>query len=249
MTRRFLGATGVGVGVGLAGLAGLAAAHAGPALAWIDPLRCRLTPGLAGLGEAGHVALTFDDGPDPASTPQVLEALDRLGWRATFFLLGSMTDAAPRLAAEVADAGHETAVHGYYHRGSLRHTPRWVRNDLERAIASVTGATGHRPRWYRPPFGELSGGALLAARRCHVTPVLWSAWGRDWRADATAASIVADLRAGVVDGGTVLLHDSDCASAPGSWRNTLAALEPFAELVAAEGLRIGPLAEHFARRV
>jgi peptidoglycan/xylan/chitin deacetylase (PgdA/CDA1 family) len=238
--RWLLGATGLGLG--------LAAAHAAPALAWIDPLRCRLAPGLAGLGVADHVALTFDDGPDPASTPQFLEALDRLGWRATFFLLGSMADAAPRLAAEVADAGHETAVHGYHHRGSLRHTPRWVRGDLERAVSSVTRATGSQPRWYRPPFGELSGGALLAARHCRVEPVLWSAWGRDWRAEATAASIVTDLRGGVVAGGTVLLHDSDCASAPGSWKNTLAALEPLAELFAAKGLRVGPLREHFATR-
>jgi peptidoglycan/xylan/chitin deacetylase (PgdA/CDA1 family) len=230
---------------GAAGLGlGMAAVHAAPALAWIDPLRCHLMPRLAGLGDTGHLALTFDDGPDPASTPQFLEQLDGLGWRATFFLLGSMTDANPGLAADIVAAGHEVAVHGYDHVGSLRRTPGAVARDLDRAIDVVTQASGRRPRWYRPPFGELSAGALLAGRRAGVETVLWSAWGRDWRPDATPASVINDLRGGVLAGGTVLLHDSDCVSAPGSWKTTLATLPLLAEVVDLMGLRVGPLVEH-----
>lgn len=234
--RWLAGAAGLGLGV--------AAAQAAPALAWIDPLRCKLAPGLAGLGNEGHLALTFDDGPDPASTPQFLEELDALGWRATFFLLGSMTDASPGLAAEIAAGGHEVAVHGYDHVGTLWRTPRAVADDLNRATDAVERASGARPCWYRPPFGELSAGALLAARRASVTTVLWSAWGRDWRAEATPASVVNDLQRGILAGGTVLLHDSDCTSAPGSWRTTLASLALLAEVVDLMGLRVGPLAEH-----
>ncbi|HWW52969.1 MAG TPA: polysaccharide deacetylase family protein, partial [Acidimicrobiales bacterium] len=124
--RWFAGAAGVGLG--------MAAVHAAPSLAWIDPLRCSLTPRLAGLGDLGHLALTFDDGPDPASTPQFLDELDALGWRATFFLLGSMTAASPGLAGDIVAAGHEVAVHGYDHVGSLRRTPGMVARDLDRAI-------------------------------------------------------------------------------------------------------------------
>lgn len=235
--RWILGAAGVGLG--------LAAVHAAPALAWIDPLRCHLTPRLAGLGRADHLALTFDDGPDPASTPQFLDTLDSLGWRATFFLLGSMTDASPELARDIVAAGHEVAVHGYEHVGSLRRTPMAVARDLERAIDAVAGASGQQPRWYRPPLGELSAGALLAGRRAEVETVLWSAWGRDWRSEATPVSVVNDLQRGILAGGTVLLHDSDCASTPGSWKTTLASLPLLAEVVDLMGLHVGPLDEHY----
>jgi peptidoglycan/xylan/chitin deacetylase (PgdA/CDA1 family) len=75
--------------------------------------------------------------------------------------------------------------------------------------------------------------------------VLWTAWGRDWRAEASPASVRADVAAGRLDGGTVLLHDSDCASDPGSWRTTVAALPRLADLFAERGLEVGALSEHF----
>jgi hypothetical protein len=75
--------------------------------------------------------------------------------------------------------------------------------------------------------------------------VLWTAWGRDWRAEATPQSVCDDVAAGRIDGGTVLLHDSDCSSAPGSWRTTLAALAGLGDLFAARDLTVGPVREHF----
>ncbi|GAC1517999.1 MAG: polysaccharide deacetylase family protein [Acidimicrobiales bacterium] len=230
----------------MAGTAAIGAAlWAAPALAWVEPLRNRFAPNLAGIGpDADHVAVTFDDGPDPSSTPAVLAALDALGWRATFFCLGSMVDAAPALAAEVVAAGHEVGVHGYAHRGALRRTPKDLADDLMRARDVVGAATGEALRWYRPPFGEMSMGVFAAGRRAALRPVLWSAWGRDWRADATPDSVIDDLDRGVLRGGTILLHDSDCTSAPGSWRTTVAALPLLADHLAAMGVRPGPLAEH-----
>ena len=220
-------------------------AYAAPALAWVDPLRNRLTPRLAGIGpDPGHVALTFDDGPDPRSTPAVLEALDELGWKATFFCLGSMVAAAPALARELVSAGHEVAVHGYEHRGALRRSPRRLTEDLRRACDVLGSVTGEELRWYRPPFGEMSAGVFMAGSRAGVRPILWSAWGRDWRAEATPGSVVADLDRGVLRGGTILLHDSDCESAAGSWRTTIAALPMLADHLQSIGVRPGPLADH-----
>ena len=66
---------------------------------------------------------TFDDGPDPQSTPEFLAVLDELGWRATFFMLGDMVRRSPSIAREVAAAGHEVAVHGDLHRNMLWRTP------------------------------------------------------------------------------------------------------------------------------
>ena len=80
-------------------------AHAAPALTTFGPLRNRLLPGLAAVGDPHHVALTFDDGPDPASTPLFLDVLRDRDVRATFFLLGSMAERAPGLVDEIKVAG------------------------------------------------------------------------------------------------------------------------------------------------
>ena len=100
------------------------------------------------------------------------------------------------------------------------------------------------PVWFRPPYGAVSSGSLLAAHRLGLRTVLWTAWGRDWRAAATPASVVADLSAEIGPGGTVLLHDSDCTSAAGSWRSALGALPGLAEVAGRRGLVVGPLGEH-----
>lgn len=235
-----------GVGIGAAAGA-VYAVNAAPSLLALSWLGRHVTPGLAGVGPAGHVALTFDDGPDPASTPQVLEALDRLGWRATFFMLGEMVRRSPGLAAEVAAAGHEVAVHGDRHRSQLRTLPSALVTDTWRARDAVAVATGIEPVWFRPPYGTLSLGGWRAARGLGLRTVLWTTWGRDWRAEATGATVAADVLGGFVDGGTVLLHDSDCTSAPRSWTATLDALPRLADSFAAAGLQVGPVGDHGIR--
>jgi peptidoglycan/xylan/chitin deacetylase (PgdA/CDA1 family) len=232
-----------GIGLGAAAV-GVAAVNAAPSLVALSAVGRRVSPTLAGVGRPAHVALTFDDGPDPASTPEFLDALDALGWRATFFMLGEMARRAPGLAAEVAAAGHEIAVHGDAHRTQLRRGPRATHDDIARARDSVAEASGVAPAWFRPPFGTLSVAGWRSARALGLRTVLWTAWGRDWRAAATADSVADDVLAGFVDGGTVLLHDSDCTSAPESWRSSLAALPLLAKEFAERGLEVGPVSEH-----
>ncbi len=227
---------------GVAGAAGVV--QAGPALARVAPIGNRVTPRLVGWGRDDHVALTFDDGPDPESTPAILAELDRLGWHATFFMLGGMARRAPSLVADLVAAGHEVAVHGDTHRSMMSRGPRAVRRDIQEATDAIAGAAGVAPIWFRPPFGALSYGAVAGARRAGLTTVLWTTWGRDWRAEATPDTVVADVLRRPVAGGTVLLHDSDCESAPGSWHSTLGALAPLAEQLHARGLAVGPLRDH-----
>ena len=218
--------------------------HAAPALGGVSPIGVRLTPTLVGVGRRGHVALTFDDGPDPESTPAFLNVLDDLGWKATFFMLGDMVRKAPGVAAEVAAAGHEVAVHGDVHGNMLRRTPRRTNDDIVAAYDAVATATGVRPAWFRPPFGIMSYASLRAAGRLGMRTVLWTTWGRDWRRDATPQSVTADVLRRYVDGGTVLLHDSDCTSYPGSWRAALGALPRLADELSARGLVVGPVGDH-----
>ena len=229
--------------VGLAGAAALAW-HAAPALAAVGSLRGRYAPRLAGVGDPGHVALTFDDGPHPQSTPRFLEALDRLGVRATFFLLGRWVTRAPAVVRDIVAAGHEVGLHGYDHRCLLGRGPRATRDDLTRGRDAIGAVTGQPVRWYRPPYGVLTGAALDTARLLCLTPVLWTAWGEDWLHGVTAESVQRAVLADLAGGGTVLLHDSDVTSAPGSWHATLAALPGLLDACRERGLRVGPLGAH-----
>jgi peptidoglycan/xylan/chitin deacetylase (PgdA/CDA1 family) len=229
---------------GIAGLAALAIAQAGPGVTGLSPMRRLVFRRLAGYGDPGHVALTFDDGPDPASTPEFAQVLAEHRVRATFFMLGSMVAKAPGLAGEIAAAGHQVGVHGFDHRYLTLRGPRATRLDLTRATEVIAEVTGTRPTLFRPPYGVLSGSALLTARELGLTPVLWGSWGREWTPGASPDSVLQTLVSGLDAGVTVLLHDSGCTSPPGAWQAGLAALPRLLEECDRRGLRVGPLAEH-----
>jgi peptidoglycan-N-acetylglucosamine deacetylase len=221
----------------------VAGVHVAPAATWLPAVR-RLLPRTAGTGAADHVALTFDDGPDPWSTPLFLDELAGLGCRATFFVLGESLERHPGLGRRIVAEGHEIAVHGWRHRCALTARPGRTATDIRAATALVTAVTGVRPAWYRPPYGVLSAEALAGALRCGLRPVLWSAWGRDWTATASPRSVLATLEPDLRGGATVLLHDSDHSSAPGAWRSALGALPAVVGSCRAADLRVGPLRDH-----
>ncbi|MGD3108823.1 polysaccharide deacetylase family protein [Streptomyces sp. YGL11-2] len=225
----------------------LAALHGAPVISTFGPLRKRLMPRLSGQGRPGHVALTFDDGPDRLSTPRFLRLLDVRDIRATFFLTGSMAVRSPGLVKEMAAAGHEIAVHGWSHRMLLLRGPLSTYDDLARAHDAVADITGSRPRLFRPPYGVMTSGTYLACRRLGLRPVLWTAWGEDWRARATPRSVYDTVVRDLGSGGTILLHDSDATSATGSWRNTLGALPRLLDTCRERGLEVGPLRDHQVR--
>lgn len=210
-----------------------AAAHA-PALA--AALRiARRVDGLPG------VALTFDDGPHPAGTPAVLATLERAGARATFFLVGEQVRRHPSLAREILAAGHAVALHGDRHRCQLRLTPQALDDDLARVAATVADTTGASPALYRPPYGVFSLAGLALVRRRGWRGLLWSRWGRDWRAHATGAAIARRASRDLSAGEVILLHDADTYSAAGSWRRTAQALPVVLDAVQRAGLETVPL--------
>jgi peptidoglycan/xylan/chitin deacetylase (PgdA/CDA1 family) len=177
------------------------------------------------LPEPGDgVALTFDDGPHPEGTPAVLSALAGANATATFFLVGEQVEAYRSLAAEIAAAGHEVAIHAHRHRNQMRLGPRAVSDDLRQALAAIAEATGRAPRLHRPPYGIYTPVGLAIARRAGLTPLLWSKWGRDWRARTSGGEIAALATRGLSAGDVVLLHDADWYSVRGSHRRTVAAL-------------------------
>lgn len=229
--------------IALAGLGGLAFTGA-PAVTAIGPLRRRVAGRLSGIGPSPHIALTFDDGPDPASTPAFLDLLERHQQRATFFVLGAFVSRNTALLRRMVADGHEVAVHGWTHRCTIAFPPTALQASLRAARERVEDITSSRVRWYRPPYGVLSTESVLACREQGLEPVLWTAWGREWERAATPDRITASVLRTLRPGGTILLHDTDRHSPRGSWRRTLAATAALLDgpLAAAT---LGPLGDHW----
>jgi peptidoglycan/xylan/chitin deacetylase (PgdA/CDA1 family) len=218
-------------GLGLVAWAGAAPAAHVPLLCDVLGIARRLDLGSDAVG------LTFDDGPHRQGTPAILETLAAAGATATFFVVGEQVRREPGIVGEVAAAGHRIAVHGDRHVALTCVTPAALRADLDRCAALVAEHGGSAPDRYRPPYGVFSAAALREARRRGWTPLLWSAWGCDWRAGATPDSIAIRATREVGAGDVVLLHDADHYSAPGSWRRTVAALPRILDELGARGLR------------
>jgi peptidoglycan-N-acetylglucosamine deacetylase len=225
----------------------MAAALAGTAvIGYTLPALAGPLPALrAPLGIEDHTAsgegfaLTFDDGPHALGTPAVLEILARSRVRATFFMVGEQVRRDPSLAREVADQGHEIALHCDRHRNLLRLTPWQVGEDIARALDSIETHTGRPPRLYRPPYGILNAAALAFARRHGWRTLLWSHLGKDWEPEASPESIASLATAGAGAGSVLLLHDADDYGTPGSWRRTALALPRILETFAQRGLQPG----------
>lgn len=210
----------------------------GPGLAPHWPALARAMGVPMRASEAGGVSVTFDDGPHPEGTPAVLEALARDHAAATFFVVGEQVERFPALAREIVAAGHELSVHGYRHRNQMRLLPGDFADDLRRGIDVVGAVSTSPPRLYRPPYGIFTLSGLAQVRQASLQPVLWSKWGRDWRADTTPEEIARLASDGVCAGDVVLLHDADWYSAPGSHRNTARALPRILDAFGERGLPI-----------
>jgi peptidoglycan/xylan/chitin deacetylase (PgdA/CDA1 family) len=211
------------------------------AAVWSSPALSSVVPAVAGAFDIRRrldrpgIALTFDDGPHPEGTPAVLELLALSGASATFFLVGEQVERYPSLAAEIAAAGHEIALHGYAHTLLLRRTPRALERDLDRAVAVIEDATGRSPACYRPPYGIFSSAGVALARRRGWAPTLWSRWGRDWGARETPERIARRASSGLVSGDVILLHDADYYSSRDCWRRMVLALPTILEAAIAVG--------------
>lgn len=162
-----------------------------------------------GSAERGEIALTFDDGPNPETTPRVLALLAEHGARATFFVVGEKALAHPALVRAIAEAGHAVGIHGHVHdRLYALRSARSVERDVARAVLAVESALGVAPTLFRPPVGFVSGAVAVAAERAGLTLVGFSTRTRDGRAGAAPAAVLARATRGVEDGAILLLHDA-----------------------------------------
>lgn len=190
------------------------------------------------------IALTFDDGPDPTWTPQILDVLRRHDAHATFFVLGSKVAAHPLLVRRIVAEGHELGSHTYTH-SNLADLPRWRRTvELSLAQKAIAGATGRHTRLIRMPYSSVPsalttddyGVARQLGREGYLV-VFANRDTRDW-SGRTPEQIVAAAMPRPDEGAVVLLHDSG-----GDRRATVQALDRLLTTLAAKGYRFTTVSE------
>lgn len=196
------------------------------------------------------VALTFDDGPDPAYTSSILATLSDRNVRATFFLCGLAAEREPELVQDIAREGHTIAGHTWHHVDVTGLSEeRWQQEviDAQRLLAHITG---QRVRYFRPPWARYDKSTLQRLARDELLPVLFSSMGFDWANDDPKV-ITREVARSLQPGAIVLLHDG-CGDLlqPGSSlpagsietrSGTVAALPGIIDAVEAAGLHCVPL--------
>jgi len=185
-------------------------------------------------------ALTFDDGPQPRYTHEVLDILRANHIRATFFQIGVKVKQFPRIARDVSDAGHVIGNHTWSHPSH----PENARAEFDNTDAILTRVHGKRPNLFRPPYGLIHNGLADVAKAHGDAVILWNSVGADWSKKATSGSIVSQILRLAKPGGIALLHDGG-----GNRSATVAALPRIIDALRAQGyrfvtvpelLRIGP---------
>lgn len=157
---------------------------------------------------APYTALTFDDGPDPQWTPQVLEVLRYYGVRATFCVLGRNAEAYPELIQRIAADGHTLCNHSWDHALDLgQRSSAAIEADLARTNAAIRAAVPHAEiAYYRQPGGMWTSSVVEAAAELGMTSLHWTVDPQDWRQPGVA-EIREVVRANAFPGAIVLLHD------------------------------------------
>ena len=127
-----------------------------------------------------RLAITFDDGPNPAITPQLLDLLERFNAKATFFVIGRFVRECPELVKETAARGHVIGNHTDAHRNLIWLSPSQVTVELRLCHHAITNATGAPPKWFRPPYGFRNPWVIPAATELGCKTAMWTLIPGDW---------------------------------------------------------------------
>lgn len=153
-----------------------------------------------------QLALTYDDGPNEAHTPPLLEVLARYNVSATFFLIGRYVQQQPNIVREIVRAGHVVGNHTFTHPLLTLKRSAEIRRELVDCRAALQEAVGEHSNLFRPPFGGRRPAVLRIARELGLEPVMWNVTGYDWNAPP-AATIERKVASQVRGGNVILLHD------------------------------------------
>ena len=181
------------------------------------------------------LAITFDDGPNPALTPKLLDLLDKHNTRATFFLIGRYVRECPDLVTETAARGHLIANHTDTHPNLFWLSPSAIQSELRRCHDTLGATLGFSPKWFRPPFGFRNPWVVSTAREFSMRTVMWTLLPGDWKPQPLE-KLIGNLRpiatrarqnlSSPQGAGDILcLHDGGHRTQNADRTNTLSALE------------------------
>ncbi|MBB6670551.1 polysaccharide deacetylase family protein [Cohnella nanjingensis] len=185
------------------------------------------------------IALTFDDGPDPKDTPQILDLLREYDAKATFFIMGRKAREHPEIVKREALEGHEIANHTFTHPVLVRCSTKQIRKEIEDTQEILTSAAGVRPVLFRPPEGFFDSRVLEISKQQGLKTVLWS-WHHptdDWSRPGVG-HIVRGALGDVRNGDIILFHDY--VHGP---TQTIAALRQILPKLAKDGYRFVTVSE------
>ncbi len=177
-----------------------------------------------------YVAVTFDDGPSAALTPQVLDIFNRHGARATFFVQGQNASRNRSLLARMAAEGHEVGSHTWSHVNMRTCGTAKLISELDRTAAVIEQATGSRPRVMRPPYGSANANLINMVYNRYGTPaIMWDVDTNDWRKPGVE-TVIRRAVGNAKPGSIILLHDIHSS--------TLAAVEGIVTGLQARGFKL-----------
>ncbi|MDF0551654.1 polysaccharide deacetylase family protein [Kamptonema sp. UHCC 0994] len=154
--------------------------------------------------EQKAIALTFDDGPWPETTLQILDILNKNDIKATFFWVGRYLNAFPELGKKVAGAGHAIGNHTWNHK-YVKYSEDAAAKEIDRTSSLIEEVTGIDVTMFRPPGGILTNGLAAYAQKKKYTVVMWSVDSLDWR--NSMQSLKDNVLRQASSGGIVLMHD------------------------------------------
>ncbi|WP_096188938.1 polysaccharide deacetylase family protein [Evansella halocellulosilytica] len=177
---------------------------------------------LHGPTTENQIALTFDDGPDPRFTPQILDVLNEYGVPATFFLMGARAEAYPDLARRVVDEGHIVGNHTYWHPDLVEQGEVAVlEREVSRTDDTLAAIINYRTTLFRPPYGFLFQELVERLAELEYSVIGWSVDSLDWQ-ELTPDEIAQNVFNEIHPGAIVLMHDG--ADADGDQTETIEAL-------------------------
>ncbi|MEU8384431.1 polysaccharide deacetylase family protein [Streptosporangium sp. NPDC048865] len=154
---------------------------------------------------AGYVGLTYDDGPNPGNTGNLLNALRQNGLRATMFNTGQNAQNNQALVRAQRDAGMWIGNHSYTHPHLTSMSSAQIQSELQRTQQAVQQAAGTAPTLFRPPYGETNATVKSVARQLGLTEIIWDVDSQDWNGASTAQIVQAAGR--LQNGQIILMHD------------------------------------------
>jgi peptidoglycan/xylan/chitin deacetylase (PgdA/CDA1 family) len=187
---------------------------------------------------SGYVALTYDDGPDPAGTPALLDALRAAGARATFFNVGRRARAHPALVRAQRAAGMWIGNHSYTHPHLIQQSQSQIDSEISRTQQAIANAGGGTPKLFRPPYGDYNDSVVSTVRNCGMYTIQWNIDSLDWK-DLEASAISERVLKRIEPGSIILFHNAA--------KNTPAALPSVIEGLIQQGYTMVPVSQLILR--